>query len=224
MTERLSDTTEDYLKAIYEIACMQGRATTAQLALRLGVTPASVTGMLKRLAHSKPPLVEYYRHRGVCLTEAGQRAALEIIRHHRLLEQYLYECLGYTWDQVHDEADRLEHVISEDFEERIAQVLGNPSYDPHGEPIPGRDLSMPPPLSTRLSEIRPGQRVIVAQVLDTDPEFLRYLSRIGLTPRVMVTVLAYSSFDGNLTLQIVGQEQALVLGPAVTGRVMVTNS
>jgi DtxR family Mn-dependent transcriptional regulator len=224
MNERFSNTVQDYLKVIYDLTCADRRAATTQIAARLGVAPASVTGMLKRLAASAPPLVEYHRHRGVRLTEPGRRAALEVIRHHRLLEQYLLERLGYTWDEVHAEADRLEHVISEEFEERIAQSLGNPSHDPHGEPIPTSDLCMPPLPSTRLSELRPGQRAVVAQVMDTDPEFLRYLSEIGLTPWAKVTVLAYSSFDGNLMIQVEGQEAERVLGPGVTGRVMVRDS
>ena len=140
MPENLTQSTEDYLKAIYDLTLNGERATTNQIAEQLGVKPASVTGMLKRLAASEPPLLEYRKHQGAGLTEEGRRAALEIVRHHRLLELFLHETLGYSWDEVHVEADRLEHVLSEEMEERIARVLGDPMHDPHGEPIPNREL------------------------------------------------------------------------------------
>ena len=132
----LSAPIEDYLKAIYELTQEQDRASTNEIAEQMGVTPASATGMMQRLATADPPLVDYQKHRGVALTEQGKRNALEVIRHHRLLETFLQEKLGYTWDEVHADADRLEHVISEELEERISQTLGDPAYDPHGEPIP----------------------------------------------------------------------------------------
>ncbi len=222
MTEILTEAVADYLKVIYDLTCGEGRAGTTQIAARLGVAPASVTGMLKRLAAGQPPLVEYHRHHGARLTPAGRRTALEVIRNHRLLEQFLHQRLGYRWDEVHAEADRLEHVISDELAGRIAVALGNPSHDPHGEPIPASDLSLPPLPSTRLSELRPGQEAVVAHVTDTDPDFLRYLSEIGLTPQTQVTVLDYSPYDGNLTVQVDGGE-AQVLGPKVTGSVVVEN-
>lgn len=213
----------DYLKVIYDLTCSEGRAATTQIAVRMGVAPASVTGMLKRLAAGQPPLVEYHRHRGARLTPAGRRAALEVIRHHRLLEQFLHQRLGYSWDEVHAEADRLEHAISEELAGRIALALGNPSHDPHGEPIPDSDLSLPPLPTTRLSELRPGQAAAVAHVTDTDPDFLRYLSQIGLVPQAQVAVLDYSPFDGNLTVQV-DEGEPVVLGLGVTENVVVTNS
>ena len=219
MRHNLTQAIEDYLKAIYEITLSDERATTNQIAERMGVTPASVTGMLKRLATNDPPLLEYRKHRGVELTPAGERVALEIIRHHRLLELFLHEQLGYSWDQVHAEADRLEHVISEDLEERIAQTLGDPRIDPHGDPIPSRELHLPLDTLLPLGELRQGQRAIVQRVRNDDPSLLRYLDSIGLTPQVYLTVLDYSSFDGNLHLQIA--DRKLVLGPAITPRVYV---
>ena len=135
----LSEAVENYLKAIYEIEQDSGRVTTNALAERMVVKPASVTGMIKKLAEGKPRLVDYERHRGVSLTPAGRRIALEVIRHHRLIELYLQQSLGYAWDEVHDEAEKLEHVISEEFEDRIAEMLGDPEFDPHGDPIPAKN-------------------------------------------------------------------------------------
>ena len=159
MRENLTHAIEDYLKTIFDITTTNERASTNMIASSLGVTPASVTGMIKKLASTVPPLLEYQSHRGVILTGEGERIALEIIRHHRLIEMFLHQILGYEWDEVHAEADRLEHVISEEFEERIARVLGDPSHDPHGDPIPTRDLDMPEMPSKALIDARPGQCV-----------------------------------------------------------------
>ncbi|MGB6422377.1 MAG: metal-dependent transcriptional regulator, partial [Anaerolineales bacterium] len=134
MDEKITHTVEDYLKTIYDITSTLDRASTNQLAESLGVAPASVTGMLKKLAEIEPTIVDYQRHRGVALTPEGEKMALEVIRHHRLIEMFLQQILGYKWDEVHGEADRLEHVISEEFEERISKALGDPSHDPHGDP------------------------------------------------------------------------------------------
>jgi DtxR family Mn-dependent transcriptional regulator len=219
LRDNLTQSIEDYLKAIYEITLFDRRATTNQIAERMRVTPASVTGMLKRLAGNDPPLLEYHKHHGVELTPAGEQVALEIIRHHRLLELFLHDRLGYPWDKVHAEADRLEHVISEDLEERIAQELGNPRHDPHGDPIPSRDLYLASEALLPLDELRPGQRAIIQRVRNDDPALLRYLQSIQLTPQAQVTILDYSSFDGNLRLQV--GSQVVVLGPAVTQHIYV---
>lgn len=221
MRETLTHAIEDYLKAIYLVQSAQGgRATTTQLAEYLNFSPASITGMIQKLAATEPPLVEYQKHRGVSLTPQGEKIALEIVRHHRLLELFLHQMLGYDWDTVHAEADRLEHVISEEFEERIAQALGDPSHDPHGDPIPTRDLTLPQSPTTRLSDLRPGQRAIVHRVRDTDPELLRYLSEIGLVPQATITVLQVSPYDDNLCLQL-PNETAIILGPRVTRQIFV---
>ena len=217
----LTQSIEDYLKVIYDLTASDQSASTNQIAERMGVTPASVSGMIKRLANSEPPLLRYEKHHGVMLTDQGERAALEVIRHHRLLELFLYETLGYTWDEVHNEADRLEHVISEEFEERIAQALGNPLHDPHGEPIPQRDLSLPTQSGVRLSELRLGQRATIQWVSDTEPELLRYLSKIGLVPRAQILVVGYSAFDDNLQLQVTGKSKVLILGPCITQQIYV---
>lgn len=221
MREKLTHAVEDYLKTIYLIQSVHGRATTKQIADRLEVTPASVTGMLKKLAETQPPLVIYRKHQGVILSQEGEQVALEIVRHHRLLELFLHQILGYEWEDVHEEADRLEHVISEEFEERIAEALGHPSHDPHGDPIPTRELDMPASPGTRLSEARQGSLAIVHRVRDRDPELLRYLSEIGVVPQARLEVVDYSPFDDNLRLKITGQPETVVLGPQVTSQIFV---
>lgn len=219
MRENLTQSTEDYLKAIYDLTLDGERATTNQIAEQLSVKPASVTGMLKRLAADEPPLLEYRKHQGAELTKEGKRAALEIVRHHRLLELFLHKTLGYSWDEVHVEADRLEHVISEEMEERIAQVLGDPLHDPHGEPIPSRDLHIPAQSTIRLNELRAGQEAVIQHVDDNDPELLRYLQGIGLVPRACLEILSYSNFDDNLELKV--EDRVIVLGPKVTRHIFV---
>jgi DtxR family Mn-dependent transcriptional regulator len=219
MRETLTSAVEDYLKSIYELTEGEERATTNRIAERMGVTPASVTGMLKRLAANEPPLLEYRKHRGVELTHAGEQVALEIIRHHRLLELFLHERLGYSWDEVHEEADRLEHVISEEFEERISEALGHPQHDPHGDPIPSRDLLLPAETAVPLERLRPGQRALVQRVGSEDAGLLRYLESIGLVPKAVLSVLEYSSFDNNLGIRI--GDRTVVLGPKVTRQVFV---
>ncbi|MEW6094205.1 MAG: metal-dependent transcriptional regulator [Chloroflexota bacterium] len=219
MTESISPSIQDYLKSIYSLSG-SGEASTNALALRLGVAPASVTGMLQKLAALRPPLVHYQKHQGVTLTAAGEKAALEVIRHHRLLEAYLVESLGYSWDAVHEEACRLEHVISEDFEQRIAESLGHPERDPHGDPIPSANLSLPHDISSKLGEMRPGQSAVVQRVRSDDPALLRHLGALGLIPGAQVRALEHSPFDDNLTLEI-ASHGPVVLGPAITLNVFV---
>jgi len=221
MGEGLSQAIQDYLKVIYALVSEHGRASTNAIAERMGVTPASVTGMLQKMAAADPPLVNYEKHRGVCLTKEGENAALEVIRHHRLLEQFLHQTLGFSWDEVHHEADRLEHVISEDLEERIAQTLGDPSHDPHGDPIPTRDFRMPERSTTRLSEMRAGGQARVQRVDNSDSELLRYLGGLGLTPGAEINVLEYSSFDENLRLHVAGREEPVVVGERISRQIYV---
>src|SRR5574339_665716 len=175
MNKPLTVSIQDYLKNIYELTENGKSATTNALAKRLNVSAPSVTGMLQKLASATPALVEYHKHQGVTLTQDGKKAALEVIRHHRLLEAWLVQTLGYTWDEVHEEAERLEHVISEDFERRIAAAMGNPSRDPHGELIPTADLKMPEEATTPLSALRPNQTGTVKRVKAADANLLRYL-------------------------------------------------
>jgi DtxR family Mn-dependent transcriptional regulator len=221
MTELLTQSIQDYLKHIYELNEDGISASTNDLAARLNVAPASVTGMLQKLAASKPSLVLYKKHQGVTLTKAGLRAALEVIRHHRLLETYLVSALGYSWDEVHEEACRLEHVISEDFETRIAEALGNPTRDPHGDLIPTEDLTMPADDTRPLASLRTDESATVMRVANDDPALLRYLQEIGVVPGAKVTVKSYSEFDGNLTLKVEGQRSKVVLGTAITSQIFV---
>lgn len=221
MTMRLSDTVEDYLKSIYHLSNGEGRVSTGQIAEEMAVSPASVTDMVQRLAAESPPLLDYLKHQGVALTGAGKKAALEIIRHHRLLELFLHEVLGFSWDQVHEEAERLEHVISEEFEERVVVVLGNPQRGLHGEPIPNRALEMPEQDCCTLRELRTNQRGRIQEVDDDDPGFLRYLASQGLVPGVEFEVIDYSPYDDNLRVQIVDGKEELVLGASVTSQIQV---
>ena len=220
--KNLSEAMEDYLKVIYHLTLERPRASTTEIAQKLNVTPASVTGMLQRLGTLEPPLVEYHKHRGVSLTSAGQKAALEIVRHHRLLELFLHEQLGYAWDEVHAEADRLEHVISEKMEASIFEALGEPTHDPHGDPIPSADLELPAENTTALSALQTGQTAVVKRVSSETPGLLRHLEALRLVPTARVKVMARSAFDDNLTLQVSGQEQPLVLGKAITQQIFVS--
>lgn len=221
MHNRFSVAIEDYLKAIYELTQGQERASTNEIAGQMRVTPASATGMIQRLAAAEPPLVDYQKHHGAALTPEGEQIALELIRHHRLLETFLQEKLGYTWDEVHDEADRLEHVISEELEERIAQALGDPVFDPHGEPIPSRDFHIPDQSNICLADLRPGDQATVVRINADEPDLLRYLASIGLTLNSRVTVTDVSPFDGNTGLKIDGADSRCVLGTRVTGKIYV---
>lgn len=210
---------QDYLKRIYELTECGLSASTNDLARELNVKPASVTGMIQKLAAEKPPMVEYHKHQGVMLTSAGKKAALEVIRHHRLIETWLVQTLGYSWDEVHEEAERLEHVISEDFERRIAAALGNPTRDPHGELIPTEDLKMPVDDSTPLSALRPNQTAVIQRVVSQDTNLLRHLNSLGLTPGVQIKITDYSSFDNNLT--VLAGERSNVLGLNITTKIFV---
>jgi DtxR family transcriptional regulator, Mn-dependent transcriptional regulator len=221
MQTRHTPAAEDYLKAIYEMTRQEPRASTNRIAEWMGVTPASATGMVQKLAGAEPALLDYAKHRGAALTAEGEQAALQVIRHHRLLETFLHEKLGYAWDEVHAEADRLEHVISEELEERIASALGDPRFDPHGDPIPSRQLEMPDVLSTPLSELGAQAVAVVRRIVTADNALLRYLAALGLTPGQRLRVLQVSPFDGNLQLQVGAQEQAIVLGPNVTRQIFV---
>lgn len=216
----LTQSTQDYLKHIFELTEDGVPASTNDLAARLGVKPASVTGMIQKLASAEPPLVDYLKHQGVTLTPEGEQAALEVLRHHRLLESWLVQSLGYSWDEVHEEACRLEHVISEDFEARMAAALGHPKRDPHGDPIPDAELVMPSDKAYPLSSLRPTRQAVILRVNDEDPAFLRHLDELGLVPGTQLEVISYSSFDNNLTISIVGQP-SFVIGIAITSKIYV---
>jgi DtxR family Mn-dependent transcriptional regulator len=219
MKTQSTQSVQDYLKRIYDLTESGSPASTNDLARELKVKPASVTGMIQKLASEKPALVEYQKHQGATLTSAGKRAALEVIRHHRLLEAWLVQTLGYSWDEVHEEAERLEHVISEDLEQRIAAALGHPTRDPHGELIPTEDLNMPADDSTPLSSLRPSQRGRIQRVNAQNPNLLRHLNSLGLTPGVQIDVIEYSSFDNNLTVK--AHNKTTVLGLSITTKIFV---
>jgi DtxR family Mn-dependent transcriptional regulator len=207
--ERPSEAIEDYAKAIYSLARQgDGTVATNALAERLGVTPASVSAMVKKL--DERGLVRHVRYKGVALTSDGERVALEIMRHHRLLETYLAEHLGVPWDRVHQEAEALEHVLSEYLEARIAAVLGHPTHDPHGDPIPTAELEILEEDSCRLSDLEAGDRGRFVRVSDSDPAMLRYLADRGVALGDELEVLERQPFDGPLTVRF--GDQLHVLG------------
>jgi DtxR family Mn-dependent transcriptional regulator len=190
---------QDYLKSIYRLQQANGAVSTSALAKALGVAPGSATGMVKKLARLR--LVRHRPYRGVLLSRSGERAALEVIRHHRLLELYLARVLGYGWDTVHAEAERLEHTISEEFEERIFLALGRPDRDPHGEPIPAKDGTIKSGAHLGLVDLDTGAQGIIRQVGNTDAEVLRYLGACGLVPGATVTVVQKAPFDGPIVVK-----------------------
>ena len=222
MEQTLTISIQDYLKHIYELTESGELATTSALAEKLNVSAPSVTGMVQKLASSKPALVEYQKHQGVTLTKEGKRAALEVIRHHRLLEAWLVQTLGYSWAEVHEEAERLEHVISEDFERRIAAAMGHPLRDPHGELIPTADLKMPLEDAAPLSALRPNQSGRIQCIKAADAELLRHLETLGLVPGAQIEVKEYSPYDHNLTVNV-GRKTS-VLGLNITGKIFIEES
>ena len=210
-TSQASEAVDDYLKAIFQLSGPEERqVSSTEIATHLTITAASVTNMLQKLAASQPPMVIYEKHYGVKLARAGKKRALEIIRHHRLIETFLHKVLDYPWDEVHQEAERLEHFISERFEERIAAKLGNPEFDPHGHAIPALDGSLPGPEHQALSQLRPGQTAKVASVSDKDPEMLRYLATQGIRPGVPLTLTERLPFQGAYQIRI-GRSPKLAL-------------
>jgi DtxR family Mn-dependent transcriptional regulator len=207
-----SPAVQDYAKAIYALEGREGDSvSTNALADRLGVTPASASGMVKRLGELG--LVEHERYRGVSLTDDGRRVALEVIRHHRLLELYLVETLGVPWDRVHQEAEVLEHVLSEELEELIAAKLGDPTHDPHGDPIPTRELTIEERSTQSLQGLEIGACGTFARVSDSDPEMLRFLAERGIAPGNEFEVVDKQPFDGPLFVRF--GERVHVLGGAL---------
>lgn len=198
---------EDYLKAIYKIAASGTRVSTSAIARRLELAQASVTGMIKKLAEMK--LLEYSPYKGVKLTTAGRKIALETIRHHRLLELYLQEAMGYTWDRVHDEAEHLEHHISEEFEAKMDEFLGYPSFDPHGAPIPTKNGDVLEAKHQALTALPPGTSATIRRVSDNDPDKLRYLGSLNLFPDTEITVLKREPFNGSTHILVGGLQHTL---------------
>ncbi len=203
----LSAAIQDYLKEIYKLQSEGTRPTTSAIARRMGVAPSSVTSMLKKLAVLG--LAEHSPYRGVELSEAGTKIALEVIRHHRLLEQYLAETLGVPIDAVHAEADKLEHVLSEELEARIDEQLGYPTHDPHGDPIPDAGLRMETKRLRSLDALEPGEQATIRRVPDADSDLLRYLAGLQLVPGGLVTMRRAEPFDGPVTVAVEGREHAI---------------
>lgn len=202
---------EDFLKQVYLLEQQASPVSTKLLAQALNIAAPSVTEMTKRLAggESLPVLLEHVPYRGVTLTEDGKKIALEIIRHHRLLELYLTTRLGYTWDEVHEEADRLEHHISERLEARIAEALGQPHLDPHGDPIPSLDGTVQLPKLVALSELEIDQSATISRIVDQTAEVLRYLSDLGLRPGAVVTLTERAPLNDTLKVQVGGEEHTI---------------
>ncbi len=219
--ENLSEAIQDYLKAIYEISPDGDPTSTNDIADRLNVAPASVTGMLKRLSTMTPPLVAYQKHHGVQLTPHGRQVSLQVLRQHRLIESFLVGILGYAWDEVHEEAERLEHVVSPRFSEGLAKLLGDPEFDPHGDPIPDRDLQVPPMVTIPLNKVSANKQVRVRRVSMGDAPLLRYLGEMGVHPGAEVTVLAQIPFDQTTHILIGADPQERALGIEIARRVQV---
>ena len=210
---------EDYLKTIYMLAQEESPVSTSRIAEARAVKPASATSMIQRLA--KLNLVNYEKHYGVTLTPDGEKLALEVLRHHRLIELYLIEALGFTWDEVHEQADILEHVISEKLEERIAAALNYPEFDPHGDPIPSKEGIITRVDSQLLSKLSVGDTATVTRIPDdTNGELLRYLADLGLVPGVTFTVLEVAPFEGPFTIEIDTAQQ--VIGRNVAASILVS--
>lgn len=215
-----SSAVEDYAKAIYALETRGGGAVTNNaLAERLGVTPGSASGMVRKL--DELGLVSHVPYKGVVLTDSGRKVALEVLRHHRLLELYLAESLGLPWDRVHAEAEVLEHHISEELEELIAAKLGNPTHDPHGDPIPTRELEIVEGDSEKLSILEPGQRGRFTRISDQDPAMLRYLSDRGISPGDRFEVVDKQPFDGPLFVRFGDDEAVHVLGGSLAAAMRV---
>ncbi len=202
----LTPAIEDYLKTIYKLES-KGTAQTSEIARELDVAAASVTAMVKRLA--RHGFVRHESYKGVRLTSTGRKIALEIIRHHRLLETYLREVMGYSWQQLHDEAEQLEHHISEEFEDKIDAMLGNPTHDPHGHPIPTRDGQVEEPSDRTLAECDEGERCTIDHLCDRDPELLHYLEELAMLPGASVEVISKGPFKGPVAVRVADDEHTI---------------
>jgi DtxR family Mn-dependent transcriptional regulator len=215
--DMLTGPVEDYLKTIYEIGRGTVSVATNDIAQRLAIAPASVSGMVRRLAEQG--LLSYERYRGVTLTEQGRRAALRTIRRHRVIESYLSIALNYPWDRVHDEAERLEHAASDELVDRMAEAIGEPVVDPHGAPIPSREGLMDETEYVSLGELSAGYGARVVRVSDDDPEMLRYLAELAIVPGAEVIVISRAPYQGPISLRISGH--LLAIGPQLASQVMV---
>ena len=216
---------EDYLKATLALSETRRRVSTSALAEHIGVKPSSVTAMVQRLSRKRPRLVDYKSHQGFRLTKAGTRIALDVVRRHRLIEQFLVTVLDYGWDQVHDEAHRLEHCVTPEFVDRIDRFLKFPEVDPHGRPIPRKDGSMIAPSERPLSEVPTGESVRVSSVRSEEAEFLRYLTRVGLNLNARVRILEAPPVGGIMRVEVgTGQKsEQHVIGDAIAKNIFVSH-
>ena len=224
MTDQtLTRSEEDYVKAIFYQTQDGSAASTLSLAASLSVAPASVTNMLQKLSEAQPQLVEYKKHHGVTLTKTGRMAALRIIRRHRLIETFLYQVMGYDWDQVHAEADVLEHVISPYFEEQLAVILAEPLLDPHGEPIPSREGDMRvDDGALRLSELAVGQTAVISRVMSADQSLLAYIRELGIQPGALVQLVSRNPVDGTLLISLLPHDLRHAFGERMAAAIWVT--
>lgn len=216
-----SEATDDYLKAILELSGAPATPVSSNdLAARLGVRAASVTGMLQKLARKRPPLVLYEKHHGVRLSSGGKRRAWEIVRHHRLLELFLHDVLKYSWDEVHEEAERLEHFISERFEDRVAAILGDPEIDPHGHVIPRRNGTVPIRKESPLLQLPLDRPVTISSVSDQQPAVLRELRGLGLVPGARL-VIERKNPNASLVVRIDGEKQPVRLSDELASHIAI---
>lgn len=213
----LTGPVEDYLKAIYELERSGDAAGTKEIARALHIAPASVSGMVRRLAEQG--LIAHERYRGVRLTTKGRRAALRTLRRHRVIEAYLAEALGYPWDRVHDEAELLEHAASDELVDRMAAAIGEPATDPHGAPIPTREGAMDERRLASLDDLAPGTEARIQRVEDDDPERLRYLGGLGIRPGARIRVVERAPYGGPITLRVARAERHV--GPELARHVLV---
>lgn len=218
-----TESSDDYLKAILQLSGdARQQVSASDLAAALKISRASVTKMLQKLSATKPPLLVYEKHHGVRLADAGVERALEIVRHHRLIETFLHQVLGYPWDEVHDEAERLEHFISERFEERIAAKLNYPQFDPHGHPIPNLDGTVPATGSQTVAQMSMNSRGKVVSVSDRDPEMLRYLGTHGIKPGATLRLVERLPFQGSYRVLIGSKKESVLLSEPLAGAIFVT--
>lgn len=221
MSKELSHNIQDYLKWIYEFTLDGSRASTNQLANALGISAASVTNMIQKLSKTQPAYVTYEKHKGVKLTDAGQHAALKIIRRHRLIEHYLVEKLGYRWDEVHAEAEILEHAMSPLLEKRIDAALDHPKFDPHGDPIPDINLKVPHIEQIPLSALEIGKTGCVMRVPNEDPQVLRYLGKFGFKPGSNIKLLARTPYDQTMQVKIIETGEKAVIGLTLGNKIKI---
>jgi len=223
VVKRLSANIQDYLKKIYDLTTYEDRATTTQLADALEISAASVTNMLQKLSKTDPPYLTYTKHHGVALTKAGEQAALKIIRRHRLIEHYLVKALGYTWDEVHEEAEILEHAMSPLLEKRIDAALSYPKFDPHGDPIPNAQLQMPKIIEIPLTKVEVGHSATILRVPNENPQVLRDIAQWGLRPGANFKLISRTPYDQTMRLKVSDVDEDVIISAILGGQIFVSS-